>query len=357
MDNFNEISNLNKKEILKIISKKEQNFGIYKKLFITTTSGTSGLKGIFAYDKNYIMKTIAFAKARLPIKINPIRAIFKPYKVAGLFSSSLLNTGTRAFTMGSNRFFQMNLFSLGDMEKIVDNLNKYQPDILSGYPSLIFNLTKYDKLNIKPTHIFTGGEYLDKKLRNQIEEKFNSKVYDVYGCAEAYPISCECEYQNHHLNEDFCIVEPKKDHILLTNLFSKIIPIIRYKIEDKIEIVNKKCKCGSELKVIKIKKGRIGQLFYFKKCGKEIFIHPFVFTNILDRNKEIIERQILQEGNNLIIKIVPVNLKNTKNLEEHIRRRINMIILSHKIQDFKLRIIFVDKINIKEKIKDIIIKN
>ena len=61
--------------------------------------------------------------------------------------------------------------ALYPIPRIVEQLNKFQPDMLGGYPSnleLLIEEAQAGRLKISPVIIMTGGEYLSDALREKL---------------------------------------------------------------------------------------------------------------------------------------------------------------------------------------------
>lgn len=68
-------------------------------------------------------------------------------------------------------------------EKIVEQLNRFQPVMLGGYPSnleLLIEEQKSGRLHISPVIIMTDGEYLSDSLRERLEDTFHCYVQTSY---------------------------------------------------------------------------------------------------------------------------------------------------------------------------------
>ena len=73
--------------------------------------------------------------------------------------------------------------ALYQTEKIVEQLNRFQPVMLGGYPSnleLLIEEQKSGRLHISPVIIMTGGEYLSDSLRERLEDTFHCYVQTSY---------------------------------------------------------------------------------------------------------------------------------------------------------------------------------
>ena len=189
-------------------------------------------------------------------------------------------------------------------EKIIEELNKFNPSMLSGYPSNLALLSNYKELNIKPQIVITGGELLTDEIREKLKDKFNCYVQTHYSCTEAGEIACECSEKHLHINEDWIIVEPVdknnnpvdfgvlSDKVLITNLSNYIQPIIRYELTDRIILHKEKCNCGKDSNWLEIE-GRTDDTLEFEN---NTLISPMSFYKILTNIKEITRFQLIQKS-------------------------------------------------------------
>lgn len=101
--------------------------------------------------------------------------------------------------------------------------------------------------------VVTTGENVTAYLRNYYKKKYNIDIIASYGSSECF-IGIECPYKcGYHYDprEIFIETVDKKNvpansgSVLLTNLKSEALPLIRYKIGDLGKIHYDKCKCGS----------------------------------------------------------------------------------------------------------------
>jgi len=145
----------------------------------------------------------------------------------------------------------------------------FQPDFLQGHPSGVFELAKafreqgkVIKANIKA--IFTTGETLFDDQRKTIEDVFGAKVFESYGLGESVVAAFECEKHNgFHEASELGIIQFEKGkdgniEVIGTCLENRVMPFIRYRIEDIVIESDVSCSCGKSLP-IKIKEiiGRI----------------------------------------------------------------------------------------------------
>ena len=186
--------------------------------------------------------------------------------------------------------FDMNL---EHMDKYTNEINRYKPETIVSYVNPLYEVAKYiNKQKIKvhsPISLLTGAEPLYEYQRQEIEQAFQSKVYNTYGCREFMLIAAECEKQSGlHINIDHLVVETLNEDkanitgeagdIVITDLMNYGMPLIRYVNGDRATISKSACECGNPLPMIEKINGR--KLDVIKtKSGQmipgELFPHLF----------------------------------------------------------------------------------
>ena len=173
-------------------------------------------------------------------------------------------------------------------EQIVKELNAFQPAMLGGYPAnleLLIEKQQSGELHISPVLIMTGGEYLSDTLREALSEAFGCYVQTSYSCTEGGSVACECPKRHLHINDDWVIVEPvdkdnrpvpagvQADKILLTNLFNRTQPFIRYEVTDRVVLHDEPCACGNPSPWLTLE-GRTDDAVRFRQNGKGVKLAP-----------------------------------------------------------------------------------
>ena len=281
------------------------------KYLIFKTSGSTGNPATILYDKQNIDVSSAVAAFRTFARKEDFKAFMKNGKrTAGVFA----NYGFY-LACGMSRYLQLQMPKKKNKitvdvnakeEKIIKELNEFNPSMLSGYPSNLALLANFEELNIKPNVVITGGELLTDEIRKKLTDKFNCYVQTHYSCTEAGEIACECSEKHLHINEDWVIVEPVdknnnpvgygvlSDKVLITNLSNYIQPFIRYELTDRVIVHNEKCKCGKSSHWIEIE-GRTDDILEFESG---VLIAPMSFYKILEEIKEITRFQLVQRAKN-----------------------------------------------------------
>ena len=311
-DNWITDKNITMKKIEEFTSNTE-NVGhmINDKYLIFKTSGSTGNPITVLYDKQNIDVASAVAAFRTFARKEDFKKFIKNGKrTAGVFS----NYGFY-LACGMSKYLELQYpnkknkitIDVNTQEKdIINELNNFNPSMLSGYPSNLALLSNFKELTINPDIIITGGELLTDEIRKKLTDRFNCYVQTHYSCTEAGEIACECSEKHLHINEDWVIVEPVdknnnpvgygvlSDKVLITNLSNFIQPFIRYELTDRIIIHNEKCKCGKTSRWLEIE-GRTDDILEFEN---DIKIAPMSFYKILAEIKEINRFQLIQKSPN-----------------------------------------------------------
>ena len=189
-------------------------------------------------------------------------------------------------------------------EKIVSELNAFQPAMLSGYPSNLALLADIDELKIKPDIVITGGELLTDDIREKLTKKFGCYVQTHYSCTEGGEVACECSEGHLHINEDWVILEAvdsegnpvedgkQSDRVFITNLSNYIQPFIRYELTDRVVVHSERCKCGKTFRWLEIE-GRTDDILSFANGVK---IAPMSLYKVLEEVKEMRRFQLIQRA-------------------------------------------------------------
>ena len=202
------------------------------------------------------------------------------------------------------------------IEKVISELNEFQPEIMHCYPTymekLAFEKIK-GKLKISPQYIGVASETLTPQARTLIEHAFGIKPINYYGTTECVQLAFECEHRNMHVNSDWTFLEPvdendnpvppgvESHHVLITNLYNPVQPIIRYRLDDVI-IWEKKsgCPCGRSFPMIKVI-GRVYDNFWVvDKFGQYTSFAPIGLQVILIEVDGLRAFQMIQEERNRI---------------------------------------------------------
>jgi len=135
----------------------------------------------------------------------------------------------------------------------------YGPRILAGYPSslrLLAEALLQEGQSVSPPRlVLCGGEVLLSSTRSFLAEVFRAPVRDWYGVEELGLIGWECSQGGgHHLCADTALFEVlegerpvspgEEGELVVTSLFSRTMPLIRYRLRDRVRMDPRPCPCG-----------------------------------------------------------------------------------------------------------------
>lgn len=280
---------------------------------VFTTSGSTGNPLVSVYDKtaNSIMGGISACRS-FARKEDLLNFTKKGGKTIGIFAdggfylgNSSIRSKQKTMPWKKNKLAVSS--ALYPIDKIVKQLNDFQPAMIGGYPShleLLIDEANTGRLKISPVIIMTGGEYLDHSLRKKLAETFHCYVQTSYSCTEGGTVACECTHQHFHINDDWLIVEPAdksgnpvpdgvlSDKIYLTNLYNYTQPYIRYEVTDRVIMHHEPCGCGNPSPWIELE-GRTDDVTTFTEGEKEIKIAPLAIYAVLKEVHDIRRFQLL----------------------------------------------------------------
>lgn len=169
----------------------------------------------------------------------------------------------------------LSAFEMSDavMSHYLDLLEKGDCRTIFAYPSSIYLLCQYaQKQGRNLRHagvkaVFVTGEIFFPYQRELISETMGCPVSSGYGGRDSGFVSNECPQGNMHIMADATIVEildsqgqraPEGEpgEIVVTDLYSKEVPFLRYATGDVGALTSRRCACGRMLPLIEKIEGR-----------------------------------------------------------------------------------------------------
>lgn len=222
-------------------------------------------------------------------------------------------------------------------ENFLEVLESAHPTVVSGLPSALdFSLAPKFKVPENSTIrlMLTGGHYFSNAKRQIVESKWNIGWYDFLGVSEIFgPIMGECnqKYGLHYDRNLFLVEiidaetllpieeEGKIGMLVITPLWNKGSPLVRYWTDDFAYRITTPCSCGEPGDRIYIC-GRKNDYLYVN--GKYIFPRdieeimfkysscPDVYVDVdNDENVIVYYRQLSDEGKNKFRQLFGISLK------------------------------------------------
>ena len=186
------------------------------------------------------------------------------------------------------------------LESIVGRLGGFQPKVLVAYASMAHLLAEEQlagRLRIFPGFVFGSSEVFTEQARRRVEEAWGRKSFEVYAATEPAGIASECDsHRGMHLFEDLVITEVVDENnrpvppgiygekVLVTVLFSRTMPLIRYEMSDSVRPASSpRCSCGRPFALIDGVQGRAEEVLRLPAAsGGQIAVQPIVFHRVID---------------------------------------------------------------------------
>ena len=156
------------------------------------------------------------------------------------------------------------------LENHLKRLDKWRPVFLQAYPTPLYEFCLFLKKRGRRMpylkNVSVTAEPIYNHQRELIEEVLGFKIFNWYGSRELGRVASECEcHDGLHINEPSVYVEVEPDptlpegcgHLIITDLWNKATPFIRYKTGDIARMVEGECRCGRALKRIAGIEGRL----------------------------------------------------------------------------------------------------
>lgn len=299
------------------------------------TSGSTGKPVSIYRDLNAIAlemtTTLRMMKSHnLPFKKTRVSNI-GDFTLANSYDEECIKKGVKdqlgiLHSLYSGRY--QNLYTGMKISDIIEELNRFQPDMIIAYPGVLIGLMKLKQegagKHLSPSHIVYSGGVLDPYTKKQIEQTFDCHVLGLYTGTESGVIAFQCPHGNFHVQADLVHIDAvdsngesvssgEHGHVVVTRLYGWGTPVLRYTgMDDIITPLDGECECGMHSPMIKNVEGRSvdsivipdGRIFpaatftlipgeVAQETGVDI-IHRF---QIIQHKKDAIEiRVIINEG-------------------------------------------------------------
>lgn len=267
---------------------------------VVSTSGTTGLRGIFLSDPGEWAHVIAsYARAQEWAGIVP--SVRHPVRLAVVSTTRPWHQSARVgASVQSPLAPTLRLDATDPLAEIVDRLNAFRPRSLVAYASMQRLLAEEQvggRLRIAPQAVFSASEVLTADTRRLIADAWGIAPFDVYAATEPAGIASECElHTGLHLYEDLVITEfvDERDRplppgrpgakVLVSVLFSRTQPLIRYELSDSVVPSDRTCPCGRTFGLIDGVQGRREDVMHLASAdGGTVAVHPNIVHDVLDR--------------------------------------------------------------------------
>jgi putative adenylate-forming enzyme len=239
-------------------------------LTVGLSSGTSGHRGLFLVSpqEQAAWAGMILARALHGLPRRKTRVAF------------FLRSHSNLYAEVNGALLHLRYFDLmSPLAESVATLNQYLPHIVIGPPSLLGFLADAQdagSLHIGPQRLIAVAEMLEPHDEARLTNCFQVPVHQVYQCTEGL-LAVSCQQGSLHIQEDIVAIQceplpPAADGTarvtpIVTDLWRRTQPIIRYRLNDVLQMNEQPCRCGSCFRTIARIEGRCDDLCYFLEPG------------------------------------------------------------------------------------------
>ena len=223
------------------------------------------------------------------------------------------SSGSVSLQKRLNLFYPIDVNMRNTPSQIMEDILRIgRCDVLYGYPTSIAlvarEIERTGETRIRPRIVVTNGELLEPALREYINEIFHTRLFDFYTTEEFKRIAWECEaHSGYHIDVESVVLEFVKNgrqippgqrgEIIITSLYNRTMPLIRYRQGDIGVEAAERCACGRGLPLMRSIEGRTDN--FIVNRHRDLF-SPQVFWSILRHYTSLRRYQIRQDCPNEI---------------------------------------------------------
>lgn len=265
---------------------------------VSATSGTTGRRGLFLDDPDEwctVMASYARANVWAGVRVDLLR----PIRMAVVSSRAPWHQSARVGASVRSPWVEtLRLDATDALDEICARLDAFRPHALVAYASmakLLADAQLDGRLHVSPEGVIVSSEVFTAVARRRVREAFGREPFEVYAATEAAGIAAECEaHRGLHLFEDLLVVEAVDEEnrpvpagelsakTLVTVLFSRTQPLIRYELSDRLRLSTETCPCGRPYAVVAEVGGRSEDLVVLPGRAGPVSVHPVLFAGVLE---------------------------------------------------------------------------
>ena len=314
MDRFDELvtdRRLRRDELLEHLGQIDDDTLYLGKYRVMTSSGSSGRKAVFVYDRaGWLGVLTMFLRRSEWVGLRPRLPRTRLAMIGGGAPTHMSRRGAQSLDIGVHRLLPLAVTQ--PVDQLVRALNDFRPDFMNVYPStagLLADEQMAGRLRLTLSGLTTNSEPLTSGMRDRLEQAFGVRPTDFYATTEGV-WGHDCPEGSMHLFDDMCIVETVDDdfrpvpdgemgsRLLITNLFNRVLPLIRFEVTDLVAIEPEPCPCGRTLTRVRSLEGRTEDVLSLGGVA----VHPLQF-GVVTADPSVREFQVVQRGDALRLRV------------------------------------------------------
>ena len=285
---------------------------------VFTTSGTSGLRGLFVYERGEFATFVAAALRGL------MRAGVSPEtRLAAIGAPGAVHITRQLFgAFVAGREGTPRLTVTMPVADLVAALNDYRPEAIltyAGIGGLLAEEQLQGRLRIEPQIVIVGSEVLTEDAAERMEQAWGFRPGNVYAATEAPFMAVTSPEGGDVLlvNEEIVVVEAvdadnrpvppgaPSAKVLLTNLVNRAQPLIRYELADSVTLAEPAGPGDPpSLRIARVDGRSDDVLRLPARGGGEVDVYPFRLRAPFARLADVVQYQVVQEERGLRARVV-----------------------------------------------------
>ncbi len=286
------------------------------------SGGVTGPRGVFVSDPEAMVAYISSLFRSLMARLRSIAGPPPQGLTIALVAAASAVHATRSVTAwtagGASPFRAVPIPVTLPLTEIVERLNALQPPFLYAYAAMMACLAaeqRVGRLRIAPKSVTTTSEMLFPEQRSAIAEAFGAPIVDIFGSSEGLVGTTAPNDDIMVFNSDLCIVElvdaqnrpvpvgVPSAKVLLTNLYNRTQPLIRYELTDSFVRQPDASDHGHlRAKVC----GRADAALHYP----DVDIHAHIVASVLVMSAEVLDYRVRQTPRGIDVEalaVVPIN--------------------------------------------------
>lgn len=273
---------------------------------IGMSSGTSGARGLVVTRRELTerLPVVFAARSGLPVRLMPWRIAF------------MLRVFSQAFQDINAPLVRLDyLNTMTPVDEVVAHIAEMRANVLMAPPSVMRILAGEARKMPSLKLLVSIAEVLHDDDEARIRASFGLPLIQIYQASEGV-IGCSCSQGTLHINEDLVYVElldregrpvtepgARAHRMLVTNLYNRTQPLIRYELNDLIEL-GEPCSCGGGFRTIRRVLGRSDDVLWFAKAhGGRQYVFPDLVSRWIISSSEDITDYRVEQGDDDALKV------------------------------------------------------
>jgi phenylacetate-coenzyme A ligase PaaK-like adenylate-forming protein len=284
---------------------------------VMASSGSSGQKGIYVYDRA-AWRAFLGGGLRWTRMMDVTPRLPRRRRLAQVAAPDAKHMTVRgAASLSVGPFRPIRLSAAQPIDEIAAALDRHQPELLSGYPSILSLLAVEQlegRLHITPAVVCTTSEVRTPEMAARIRAAWNVEPFNCLGLTETGIAAVDCAaHEGLHIFEDSCIFEVVDDRgrpvppgrpgdkVLVTNLDNRAQPFIRFEVTDLVTVTDAPCACGRTFRRITAIEGRSDDILELPAATGDgtVRVHPIHLRSPLAAMPAVAQYQIVQQADRL----------------------------------------------------------